>query len=138
MQLRALALGSEGLSSSPWSSAHKPRDLTQVTASPSGGLRLCTVGTIAGLSWGGCKHYMRKCTSSALRCAWHPEISLWSLAPRVLFFSIFNTFFEVEAIYNVVLMSAVQERDSVLRVHTPIPFQILVPYRSLPAIAFKC
>ena len=37
--------------------------------------------------------------------------------------------FEVWLIYNVVPISAVQQRDSVIHVHTSIPFHILFPHR---------
>ena len=49
-----------------------------------------------------------------------------------LFFSPFSVFFKsfiaVEMIYNVVTISAVQQSDSVMHVHTSILFQILFPH----------
>ena len=46
------------------------------------------------------------------------------------FFSIFYlNFIEVRLIYKVVIMSAVQQSDSVVHIHTSILFQILFPHR---------
>ena len=36
-------------------------------------------------------------------------------------------------IYNVVFVSGVQQSDSVIHMHIPILFQILFPYKILPA-----
>ena len=43
-------------------------------------------------------------------------------------------FIGVQLIYNVVLVSDVQQSDSVIHIHIFIVFQILFPYRSLQSI----
>ena len=48
----------------------------------------------------------------------------------IFFFSFhFQRFIEVESISNVVIISAVQQSDSVIHVRASIHFQILSPYR---------
>ena len=46
----------------------------------------------------------------------------------VFYFILFSSFIEVELIYNVVIISAVQQSDSVIHVHTSIVFHILFPH----------
>ena len=43
---------------------------------------------------------------------------------------------EVQLIYNVVLVSGIQQSDSVIHIHIPILFQILFPFRLLQNIEF--
>ena len=43
----------------------------------------------------------------------------------IFIFFIFKSFIEVELTYNVVIISAVQQSDSVIHIHTSILFQIL-------------
>ena len=47
-----------------------------------------------------------------------------------IFFFISLSFLEVELTYNVVIISAVQECDLVIHIHTSVLLQILFPYRS--------
>ena len=51
-----------------------------------------------------------------------------------------DLFFLLELIYSVVLVSAVQKSDSVIRIHVSILFQILFPFRLLQSIeqSFLC
>ena len=46
-------------------------------------------------------------------------------------------FIEVELIYNVVLVSGVQQSDSVIHTYISIFFQILFPYRLLQNIEYS-
>ena len=46
-----------------------------------------------------------------------------------VFFFIFKSFIDVYVIYKVVIISAVQQSDSVIHGHTSILFQILCPHR---------
>ena len=50
------------------------------------------------------------------------------------FFFLYKNFFRVELIYNVVLVSGVQQIDSVIHKHISILFQILFSYRLLQNI----
>ena len=50
---------------------------------------------------------------------------------RCRFFFIFKSFIQVQLIYNVMTISAVQQSDSVIHIHTSILFQIPFPYRLL-------
>ena len=56
--------------------------------------------------------------------------------PRVssTFFFNFLDFIGMQFIYNVVLVSAVQQSESIIHIHISILFQILFPYRSLQRI----
>ena len=61
-------------------------------------------------------------------------LSISKLATNICLFSnlVFFTFLkfvEVQLMYNVVIISAVQESDSVTHIHTFILSQILFPYR---------
>ena len=40
-----------------------------------------------------------------------------------------NLYFMLKLIHNVVLASGVQQRDSVIHIHVPIVFQVLLPFR---------
>ena len=51
----------------------------------------------------------------------------------ITFFIVFIN--RVELINNIVLVSGVQQSDSVLHIHVSIPFQILFPIRLLQNIA---
>ena len=42
---------------------------------------------------------------------------------------VFLSFIEVELIYHVVIMSAAQQSDPVIHVHTAMLFQIILPFR---------
>ena len=48
---------------------------------------------------------------------------------EVVFFFILKSFIEVQLIYNVVIISAIQQNDSVIHVNTSILFHILFPHR---------
>ena len=59
----------------------------------------------------------------------HPRRQSGVLGFDSSFFSIFKIFIEVQLIYNVVVISVVQQSDSVLHTNISILFQILFPYR---------
>ena len=55
--------------------------------------------------------------------------------PQVLYLSLFYIIFiGVQLIYNVVLVSGVQQSESAIHIHISTLFQILFPYRSLQSI----
>ena len=56
------------------------------------------------------------------------------LSVNVYSFFIFKIFIRVQLIYNVVLVSAVQQSESVIHIHISTLFQILFPYGSLQSI----
>ena len=56
-------------------------------------------------------------------------IHIFNLYLLSLYFFHFLSFIEVQLIYNVVIISAVQQSGSVIHVHTSILFQILFPCR---------
>ena len=51
-----------------------------------------------------------------------------------IYFKKFLFYVGVELIYNVVLISGIQQSDSVIDIHICILFQILFPFRLLPNI----
>ena len=57
----------------------------------------------------------------------------WSQDSWISFF-FFLIFIGVELTYNVVLVSGIQQSESVIHIHISILFQILFPYRSLQSI----
>lgn len=63
-----------------------------------------------------------------------PNVGIYDVITCIFF--IFQSFTEVELIYNVVIISAVQHSDSVIHVHTFILFQILFFFFFF-VIAFK-
>ena len=71
-----------------------------------------------------------------LKYQYSPQIlayaTLWSRLDYVQFLK--KSFTKVELIYKVVIISVVQQSDSVIHTHTSILFQILFPHRRLYAI----
>ena len=64
----------------------------------------------------------------------YPLLKFWKIiflfsCLKMYLLTYFLSFIEVELIYNVVIISAVQESDSVIHVHTSILFQILFTHR---------
>ena len=54
---------------------------------------------------------------------------VWSTECIDILSPLFKSFIEVQLIYKVVIISTVQQNDSVIHVHTSILFQILFPHR---------
>ena len=82
-------------------------------------------------------HVLPPTTSTLLLSTWSPAIlsppgpgSLISL----ITLSLQKNFIGVQLIYNVVLVSSIQQNDSVTHIHVSTLFKIIFPYRSLQSI----
>ena len=66
---------------------------------------------------------------------WHGKSSMITGVCLYIHTHMYKSFIEVYLIYNIVILSAVQQGDSVI--HTSILFQFLFPYRLLPNIGWS-